>query len=105
MKKRKWINSGIEEEIDARQQRLLDVVLEQIRYYYSSLYLTLPVYSHPLTLSLLSRLCNRSNVVVMGAVRMLSNTVAADGENPTIYYVRVKSGRNASHRPYQIFLR
>ena len=106
MKKRAWISSGITEDIDARQQKLLDDVLFQIRRYYHELYLTQYKYALPLTLSMLSRLCNRSNVVVMGAVRMLANTVdVADSTAPPIYYQRIKSGRNASHRPYQIFLR
>lgn len=106
MKQRVWVSSGITEEIDARQQRLLDDVLTQIRRYYQELYLTRRKYASPLTLSQLSRLCNRSNVVVMAAVRMLANTVdASESSAPPIYYQRIKSGRNASHRPYQIFLR
>lgn len=106
MKEVAWISSGITEEIDTRQQRLLDEVLAQIRRYYHDLYLTLPKYVSPLTLSMLSRMCNRSNVVVMAAVRMLANTVEiSSSRNPPIHYQRIKSGRNASHRPYQIFLR
>lgn len=106
MKNLAWISSGISEEIDARQERLLDEVLKQIRLYYHDLYLTQYKYSSPLTLSMLSRMCNRSNVVVMAAVRMLANTVdASNPSSPPIHYQRIKSGRNASHRPYQIFLR
>ena len=105
MKTRKWISSGITEELDKRQQQLLENVYGQIDHYYRNLYLTTSKFAVPLTLSTLSKLCKRSNVVVMGAVRMLANTIEEGEEQPRIYYQRIKSGRNASHRPYQIFLR
>ena len=40
MKQRKWLGTGYIESFDVRQQRLLDLVLEKVRYYYAELYET-----------------------------------------------------------------
>lgn len=104
--KRIWIRSGIIEELDKRQQAFLDFVLEKIKYYYSELYGKRDCYKHPLTISRLKKLCNRSNQAVSNAVRMLANTVPSDSDSdPPIHYDRIKSERNNTHRPYRIFLR
>lgn len=106
MEKRVWIKSGIVEELDAKQQRLIHLVLEQIVFYYRHLYQTRPRYQYPLSLSRLMRLCNRSGTAVSLALRYLANTVPVGShEQPPIHYDRAQSQKNKSHRPYRIFLR
>ncbi len=106
MKTRIWIKSGVEEEFDIRQQRLLDLVYQKIRFYYSELYQTRSCHKHPLSLSRLTKLCNRSGSAVIHAVRILANTIKKEkDERPKIFYRRIISNNNSMHRPYQIFLR
>lgn len=105
MQKRTWIRSGIVEELDIRQQRLLALVLERIRHFYRELYRTRLCYQHPLNLRRLAKMCRRNNAAVLGAVRILANTVAEGQAEPEVTYARGRSERNKSHRPYQIFLR
>jgi hypothetical protein len=106
IERRVWIRSGIVEELDERQQRLMRLVLEKIKFYYERLYRTRPCFRHPLSLSRLMQLSNRSSAAVMTAIRYLAHTVpfGSDAE-PPIYYDRSKSQRNKTHRPYRIFLR
>ena len=106
IEKRIWIRSGIVEELDKRQLKFLDFVLDKIKYYYRELYGTRACYHHPLTLSRLSKLCNRNTASVINAVRILANSIpyGSDSE-PLIYYDRAQSEKNNSHRPYRIFLR
>ncbi len=106
IEKRVWIKSGIVEELDQRQVRLLRLVHEKIVFYYRELYRTRPCYQYPLTLSRLMELCRRNGQAITNAVRLLANTVpfGSSGE-PPIYYDRVQSAKNKSHRPYRIFLR
>ncbi|MCX6985187.1 MAG: hypothetical protein NT118_10635 [Lentisphaerae bacterium] len=81
-------------------------MLGKIRYYYREIHGTKPCHLYPLTLSRLKKLCNRSSNSVLNAVRILANTVSyGTDEEPAVYYDRVKSGRNSSHRPYRIFIR
>ena len=107
MEKRVWIKSGVVEELDARQQRLLHLVHEQIVVYYRHLYRTRPCYQYPLSLSRLMKLCKRSGHAVANALRILANTVplGSPEAQPPIYYDRAHSLKNKSHRPYRIFLR
>lgn len=106
MEKRVWIKSGVVEELDAKQQRLIHLVHEQIVFYYRHLYRTRPCYQHPLTLSRLMKLCNRSGAAISLALRYLANTVPLGSHaQPPIYYDRAQAQRNKSHRPYRIFLR
>jgi len=106
MEKRVWIKSGIVEELDVRQLRLLRLVQEKIVFYYRHLYQTRPCYQYPLSLSRLMKLCHRSSQSVTLALRLLANTVPlASKQQPPIYYDRAQSQRNKSHRPYRIFLR
>ena len=93
------------EELDKRQLKFLDFVLDKIKYYYRELYGTRDCYHHPLTLSRLSKLCNRNTASVINAVRILANSIpyGSDSE-PLIYYDRAQSEKNNSHRPYRIFL-
>ena len=106
MQKRVWIRSGIVEELDQRQTRLLDLVYEKIMFYYRTLHGTRPSLRHPLSLSRLMRLCRRSGSAVTLALRYLANTVPVGSDTqPLVYYDRVAAKRNASHRPYRIFLR
>jgi hypothetical protein len=106
MQKRVWIRSGVIEELDVKQARLLDLVFEKIVFYYGELYGTRPSLKHPLSLSRLMRLCKRSGSAVSLALRYLANTVPVDSDKePPIYYDRVSAKRNKSHRPYRIFLR
>jgi hypothetical protein len=94
------------EQLDAKQTALLEHVLKNIQYYYSTLYLTRPVYQYPLTLSRLMKLCNRSGHAVSAALRYLANTIPEGSESePPIYYDRKQAAKNKSHRPYRIYLR
>jgi hypothetical protein len=93
------------EELDKRQQTFLDLVLEKIRYYYRELYGTRPCYQYPLTLTRLSKLCNRSTTSVINAVRLLANSAEESEDEPPISYDRISSLRNFSHRVYRIFLK
>ena len=106
LEKRMWIRSGIVEELDAKQVRLLKLVYENILYYYRELHGTRACYRQPLNLSRLMKLCNRSGHAVSTALRYLANTVPVGAHTePPIYYHRVSAARNKSHRPYRIFLR
>jgi hypothetical protein len=105
MRQRTWVRSGICEELDARQQRLLDLVLEQIRHYYSDLHGTKPCYTNALSLSRLMRLCRRNGLAVTLAVKILANTVEAGQRTPPIWYERVASVRHPAKRYYRITLR
>jgi len=106
IEKRIWIRSGIVEELDKRQLKFLDFVLDKIKYYYRELYGTRDCYHHPLTLTRLSKLCNRNTTSVISAVRILANSISyGSGADPPISYDRIKSLRNNSHRAYRIFLR
>ena len=46
MEKRVWIRSGVVEELDQRQARLLELVYEKIVFYYAKLYRTRPCYQY-----------------------------------------------------------
>lgn len=106
MEKRRWVQSGMIEELDARQSRLLELVLEKIQLYYRELYQTRPCFQYPLSLSRLSRLCKRSGQTVVGALRLLANTIPLGANSETlVYYDRTVAQKNKSHRPYRIFLR
>jgi len=106
MEKRIWIKSGIVEELDERQLRLMHLVLDRIRFYYRELHGTRSSLRYPLSLSRLMKLCNRSGSSITMALRYLANTIRLGSDDqPPIYYDRVSSTRNASHRPYRIFLR
>ena len=101
-----WIKSGIIEELDEKQVRLLRLVQEKIQYYYKHLYRTRPSYQYPLSLSRLMKLCNRNSQALTNAIRLLANTVPVDSDSiPPIFYDRKAAQRNKSHRPYRIFLR
>jgi len=106
VEKRVWIKSGVVEELDAKQQRLIQLVLEKVQHYYRHLHRTRPCYQYPLSLSRLMKLCNRGSQTVINAVRILANTVPqGSSEQPPIHYDRAQSQKNKSHRPYRIFLR
>ncbi|MCX6909142.1 MAG: hypothetical protein NTY01_14020 [Verrucomicrobia bacterium] len=94
------------EELDAKQNRLLELVYEKIVFYYRELHGTRPCYRYPLSLSRLMKLCKRSGHAITLAMRYLANTVPeGSGESPVIFYDRQAAQRNKSHRPYRIFLR
>lgn len=106
LQKRVWIESGVIEVLDRRETHLLDLVFEKIVYYYKHLYQTQPRYQYPLSLSRLMKLCNRSGSAVRTALHYLANTTPLGSHEGTlIYYDRVQSVKNKSHRPYRIFLR
>jgi hypothetical protein len=106
VEKRVWIKSGVVEELDAKQERLIHLVFEKIQFYYRHLYRTRPCYQYPLSLARLMKLCQRSGHAVVGALRILANTIpAGTHDQPPIYYDRAQAQRNKSHRPYRIFLR
>jgi len=106
MEKRVWIKSGVTEELDQRQVRLLHLVLEKIQFYYRKLYQTRPCYQYPLSLSRLMKLCRRNSCAVGMALRYLANTVPVGTDSkPLVHYDRGQSQKNKSHRPYRIFLR
>jgi hypothetical protein len=104
--KRVWVKSGVIEVLDEREVRLLQLVYEKIVFYYRHLYRTRPTYQYPLSLSRLMKICNRSGSTVRTALHYLANTVPLGSHAGTlIYYDRVQSVKNKSHRPYRIFLR
>ncbi len=106
MEKRVWIRSGVIEELDVKQSRLIQLVLEKIQLYYRELHGTRPCYRYPLSLSRLMKLYNRSSHAVSLALRYLANTVpAGSDEAPPVFYDRCSALKNKSHRPYRIFLR
>lgn len=104
MKRRTYIRSGVVEELDQRQERLMQTVLEAVRTYYRELYRTKPKYDHPLSLSILMQLTNRSGSSVMNAVRILANSVVPGEDLPPLIYDRTQT-RKGVQRPYRIFLR
>ena len=106
MNRRKWPGTGMVETFDVRQQRLLDLVLETVRHYYTELHETRECYRYPLTLSRLMKLCNRSGLRTLMAVRILSHSFDMDLEDePPLAYERDPSQNNAVRRPYRIYLR
>ena len=106
LQKRVWIRSGIVEELDKKQVRLLNLVYEKIVFYYRELHGTRPRYRYPLSLWRLAKLCNRSNRTVVTALHYLANTIPVGSHTePPIYYDRTKAVKNKSHRPYRIFPR
>jgi hypothetical protein len=105
MERRQWIESGLFEELDERQVKFLELVLEQVRHYYKSLYRTAPRFRYPLSLSRLAKLCNRSVYCVSLAVRILGNTVKPGQSRPEITYERGQSKRHKAKRPFRIFLK
>ena len=106
MQKRLWIKSGVVEELDEKQIRLMNLVYEKIVFYYRELYRTRPRYQYPLSLSRLMKLCHRSGHAVTTALRYLGNTVpVGSNEQPRVFYDRRAATKNKSHRPYRIFLR
>jgi hypothetical protein len=106
VQKRVWIKSGVIEELDEKQIRLIDLVKGKILLYYRELHGTRPCYQYPLSLSRLMKLCNRSSHAVSTALRYLANTVPVGShEEPPVFYDRRSAARNKSHRPYRIFLR
>ena len=106
MQRRVWVKSGVVEELDAKQQRLLEMVHEQIVFYYHKLHRTRPCYQYPLSLSRLMKLCCRSSHAITTALRYLANTIPEGSHTqPVIFYDRHQACRNKAHRPYRIFLR
>lgn len=106
MRERRWLGTGLVESFDVRQQRLLDLVLDKVRYYYRELHETRDCYRYPLTISKLMKLCNRSGSRTLMAVRILSHSVDVEQENvPPLVYERDPSQNNAMRRPYRIYLR
>ena len=105
MKRRKWLGTGYIESFDVRQQRLLDLVLDKVRHYYTDLYGTRDCHRYPLTLSRLMKLCNRSGLRTLMAVRILSHSIDLESETePPLAYERDSSQNNAIRRPYRIYL-
>jgi hypothetical protein len=106
MEKRVWVRSGVVEELDAKQSRLIHLVLEKIRLFYREFHGTRPAYKYPLSLSRLMKLCNRSGHSVTLALRILANTVSQGSQaEPPVFYDRIAAQKNKAHRPYRIFLR
>lgn len=105
MRQRKWLGTGMIESFDVRQQRLLDLVLEKVCFYYAELFETRDCYRYPLNLSRLMKLCNRSGLRTLMAVRILSHSVDIETESqPPLVYERDPSQNNAMRRPYRIYL-
>lgn len=106
MEKRVWIRSGVVEQLDVKQVRLIELVLEKIQLYYRELHGTRPCYRYPLSLSRLMKLTNRSGSAVSHALHILANTIpfGTDAE-PPVFYDRTTAQKNKSHRPYRICLR
>ena len=105
MRRRTWVRSGISEELDERQQRLLDWVMNRIEHYYAVLHNTRPCYAQALSLSRLMKLCGRNGLAVTLAVKILANSIEEGEQSPPIWYERVPSERHPAKRFYRIFLR
>jgi hypothetical protein len=106
VEKRVWIRSGVVEELDVKQVRLIELVLEKIKFYYRELHGPRPSYRYPLSLSRLMRLTNRSGNAVTQALRILANTIPfSTHTEPPVFYDRISAQKNRTHRPYRIFLR
>ena len=106
MNRRRWPGTGMVESFDKRQQRMLDLILENVRYYYAELYQTRDCFRYPLTLSRLMKLCNRSGSRTLMAVRILSHSFDLESEKePPLAYERDPSQNNTLRRPYRIYLR
>lgn len=106
MRRRRWLGSGVVEAIDVRQQRLLELILDQVRHYYRELHNTRDCHRYSLSLSRLMKLCNRSGSRTLMAVRILSHSVDIETEEePPLIYDRLEGQKNATHRPYRIYLR
>lgn len=108
IQKRIWIRSGNILELDKREIGLLNLVLSKIKYYYNELHGTRAMYKYPLNLYRLKKLCNRNSLAITKAIYVLANTVpegSNNDEEPPIYFDRVQSEKNKSHRAYRIFLR
>jgi hypothetical protein len=106
LEKRVWIRSGVIEELDVRQIRLIELVLAKIEFYYRELHGTRPCYRYPLSLSRLIKLTNRSGSAVTHALHILANTIPfGSHDQPPVFYDRTSAQKNKSHRPYRIFLR
>jgi len=106
VEKRVWIRSGVVEELDVKQVRLIALVLEKIELYYRELHGTRACYRYPLSLSRLMRLTNRSGNAITLALRILANTIPfGTHTEPPVFYDRIGAQKNRSHRPYRIFLR
>ena len=106
IQRRIWIRSGVVEELDAKQERLIELVYVKIVFYYHDLHGTRPCYRYPLSLSRLMKLCNRSSQSVTLSLRILANTIPQGSHaEPPVFYDRVGAQKNKSHRPYRIFLR
>ena len=104
--RRIWIRSGNVLELDKREVRFLDFLYSKIVHYYTVLYGTEPRYLYPLSISTLKKLCRRNSLAITKGIFILANTIVdgTDGE-PPIYFDRVKSEKNPTHRPYRIYLR
>lgn len=99
MMQRTWVRSGIVEDFDVRQGRLLALVLTRVREHYAN------DGAPPLSLARLMRLCRRNSLAVTLAVKILANSIA-DGERmPALWYERVPSRRHPAKRHYRITLR
>ena len=106
MQRRKWVDSGIVEELDHRQIRFLQKVEDAIRYYYTHLYGRSSKHKYPLSLAKLMRMCNRSSYAITLALRYLANTIPENSnDEPTVYYCRIPSTRRPYKRVYRIFYR
>src|ERR1041385_4475099 len=89
IEKRVWVKSGIVEELDEKQARLLRLVYEKVVFYYRHLYQTRWRYQYPLSLFRLMKLCNRNSQAITNALRLLANTIPVGSDSrPPIYYDR-----------------
>ena len=104
MIRRKWVGSGDIEEFDLKQERLLEEVLKAVKDYYRDLYQTRDCFRYPLTLARLMRMCKRNSHAMTLAVKTHANSSSESETSPPLSYDRIASGKNASHRPYRIFL-
>jgi len=106
MRKRRWLGTGLIESFDVRQQSLLGLVYREVQRYYAELYGTRDCYRYPLSLSGLMKQCKRSGLSTLMAVRVLTHSVDVEAEKePPLIYERDQSQKNATRRPYRIFLR
>lgn len=93
---RRWVESGIVEQLDKRQIRFLQNVKSLIGQYYQREH-------KPLNLTALARLCRCNHAQALSAIRLLANSIAEDEDKPFLYYTKTNTKIGYKKR-YNIFL-
>lgn len=93
---RRWIESGIVEQLDKRQVRFLENVQSTIIAYYET-------QQKSLNLTTLARLCQCNHAQALSAIRMLANSIGENESQPFLYYTKTNTKIGYKKR-YNIYL-